>query len=69
MKYLLLLLVLVSTPLWASIEVFEREYTYNASENDSKVSARKAAMQQLQTLVIQEVGEVKKPCMVFDRWP
>jgi hypothetical protein len=56
MKYLLLLLALVSTPLWASIEVFEREYTYNASENDSKVSARKAAMQQLQTLVIQEVG-------------
>lgn len=39
-----------------SIEVFEREYTYNASENDSKVSARKAAMQQLQSLLIQEVG-------------
>ncbi|MGK0474682.1 MAG: hypothetical protein ACJAYV_000327 [Oleispira sp.] len=57
MKYLLLILALVCTPVWAgSIEVFEREYTYNASENDSKVSARKAAMLQLQTLVIQEVG-------------
>ncbi len=33
-----------------------REYTYNASENDSKVSARKAALQQLQVLLIEEVG-------------
>jgi hypothetical protein len=62
MKYVLLLLSLIyqalfCQQLWAgSIEVFEREYTYNASENDSKVSARKAAMQQLQSLVIQEVG-------------
>lgn len=57
MKYLLLVLALVCSPVWAgSVEVFEREYTYNASENDSKVSARKAAMLQLQTLVIQEAG-------------
>jgi len=62
MKYVLLLLALsyqslFCQPLWAgNIEVFEREYTYNASENDSKVSARKAAMLQLQSLVIQEVG-------------
>ena len=57
MKYLLLILTMVYGPAWAgSIEVFEREYTYNASENDSKVSARKAAMVQLQTLLIQEVG-------------
>ena len=33
-----------------------RDYTYRASENDSKVSARKAALQQLQALVIEEVG-------------
>ncbi len=57
MKFLLLVLALISQPTWAgSITVFEREYTYNASENDSKVSARKAAMQQLQSLLIQEVG-------------
>ncbi len=41
---------------WADVKTFVREYTYNASENDSKVSARKAAMLQLQSLVIQEVG-------------
>lgn len=40
----------------AATETFVREYTYNASENDSKVSARKAALQQLQVMVIQEVG-------------
>ncbi|MFC3151458.1 hypothetical protein ACFOEK_10510 [Litoribrevibacter euphylliae] len=40
----------------AAIETFVRDYTYNASENDSKVSARKAALQQLQVTVIQEVG-------------
>ena len=62
MKYGLLLLVtlcqlLFCSQLWAKgVEVFEREYTYNASENDSKVSARKAAMLQLQSLLIQEVG-------------
>jgi len=33
-----------------------REYTYNASENDSKVTARKAALEQLQRLAIEEVG-------------
>lgn len=62
MRYGLLLLVtlcqlLFCSQLWAKgVEVFEREYTYNASENDSKVSARKAAMLQLQSLLIQEVG-------------
>ena len=35
---------------------FVREYTYNASENDSKVSARKAALEQLQRAAIEEVG-------------
>ena len=33
-----------------------RDYTYNASENDSKVSARKAALEQLQKAAIEEVG-------------
>ena len=35
---------------------FVRDYTYNASENDSKVSARKAALEQLQRAAIEEVG-------------
>lgn len=49
--------VLLSVPLsWAEVQTFEREYTYKASENDSRVSARQAALQQLQILVIEEVG-------------
>lgn len=35
---------------------FIRDYTYNASENDSKVSARRAALEQLQKAAIEEVG-------------
>ena len=35
---------------------FIRDYTYNASENDSKVTARKAALEQLQKAAIEEVG-------------
>ena len=57
MKFLALLLCLFSAMSYAGeVKEFVREYTYNASENDSKVSARKAAMQQLQSLLIQEVG-------------
>ena len=52
-KIVLLFLLLGSL---ANAEVFVREYTYNASENDSKVSARKAALRQLQLLLIEEVG-------------
>jgi len=37
-------------------ETFVRDYTYNASENDSKVTARKAAMRELERLVIEEAG-------------
>ena len=39
-----------------SVTTLVREYTYSASEHDSRVSARTAALQQLQTLVIEEVG-------------
>lgn len=57
MKFLALLLCLFSAMSYAGeVKEFVREYTYNASETDSKVSARKAAMQQLQSLLIQEVG-------------
>lgn len=37
-------------------QTFIKEYTYNASENDSKVSARNAALAQIKRLVIEEVG-------------
>ena len=57
MKFIAVFCLLFSPFSWSSeVREFVREYTYNASENDSKVSARKAAMQQLQLLLIQEVG-------------
>jgi hypothetical protein len=38
------------------VQGYVRDYTYHASEIDSKVTARQAALQQLQVLVIQESG-------------
>lgn len=49
-------LLLISPMTVAAPQTMVREYTYNASETDSKVSARKAALQQLQTLLIEEIG-------------
>lgn len=54
--FLMFLLLVLSVVSANADESFVREYTYRASDNDSKVSARKAALQQLQALVIQEVG-------------
>jgi len=56
MKILLFIFVFISFQAHAEIKEFTREYTYSASENDSKISARKAALVQLQSIVIQEVG-------------
>lgn len=57
LRYLMLLiLTVISMTTTAEVQTLIREYTYNASETDSKVSARKAALQQLQVLLIEEVG-------------
>ena len=48
--------VLLAVSSAADVKTFVRDYTYNASETDSKVSARQSALQQLQSIVIQEVG-------------
>lgn len=56
----LVLSLLISPSAFAASTTLIRDYSYKASENDSKVSARKAALQQLQLLAIEEVGvEVK----------
>ncbi len=52
---LLVTLLLLGT-LLLEAKSYIRDYTYNASENDSKVSARKAALGQIQRLLIEEVG-------------
>ena len=53
MKLLWIVLLLI-TSLFG--EVFIKEYTYHASENDSKLSARKAALNQVKVLAIEEFG-------------
>lgn len=62
MQRLLLFVTLLMASVLATAEVktFVRDYTYRASETDSKVSARQAALQQLQSLVIQESGVTVK---------
>ena len=52
--FLMLFVVLMASGLQA--ESYVREYTYNASENDSKTSARKAALEALKVQLIEEVG-------------
>ena len=37
---------------------FTRDYTYRASERDSKVTARAAAIREMQTLLLLEIGQV-----------
>lgn len=50
----MLFVILITSGLEA--ESYVREYTYNASENDSKTSARKAALDALKVQLIEEVG-------------
>jgi len=40
----------------AEIKVFEKEYTYQASELDSKVSSRAIALEQIKRLLLEEFG-------------
>ena len=52
-----ILMVLLSTDLSIAKQVtFEREYTYQASEYDSKVSCRVNALEQVKRLLLEELG-------------
>lgn len=48
--------VLYALPLWASVEVFEREYTYQATKIDSRESSRAIALEQAKKLLLDELG-------------
>ena len=37
-------------------EIYIREYTYNASEADSKLSSRTIALDQVKIILLQEIG-------------
>jgi chromosome segregation ATPase len=63
-KYFVLLAITIYTLLATSIpsvaqnkkRTFVREYTYNASETDSKVSSRRKALDQVRTILLNEIG-------------
>ena len=57
-RIVLLVLVtsLVATQVFPQAKTFIREYTYNASEVDSKVTARAMALEQVKRLLLEEVG-------------
>jgi hypothetical protein len=50
-------LLLFSGSGFAQKKTFIRDYIYQASERDSKVTARAAAVQEMQTLLLQEIGQ------------
>jgi len=52
----ILLLLFVSNPAHAGSKTFTMEYTYQASEQDSKVSCRTNALNQVKRLLLEELG-------------
>ncbi|MEW6615701.1 MAG: tetratricopeptide repeat protein [Thermodesulfobacteriota bacterium] len=58
-----ILMVLLSTDLSIAKQVtFEREYTYQASEADSKLSCRAIALAQVKRLLLEELGTYLESC-------
>ena len=60
-KYIVLMIIAASilsafTVIFAETKVFEKEYTYQASELDSKVSSRSIALEQVKRLLLEELG-------------
>jgi tetratricopeptide (TPR) repeat protein len=69
-----LLFLMVANPAFAEKKVFIEEYTYQASEADSKFSCRAIAMEQVKRLLLEKLGtylesetEVKNFQMTKDR--
>lgn len=52
----LILFIFNSISLLAQEKTFEREYTYKASELDSKISCRAIAVNQLRSILLNEIG-------------
>ncbi len=50
------LFLLFSSYAFAEVKIFEKEYTYQASEIDSKVTSRAIAVEQVKRLVLEELG-------------
>ena len=55
MKKLIIILILFST-VCLTAKTWVREYTYNASEADSKITSRAIALEQVKRLLLEELG-------------
>ena len=53
---IILLTILLTTSLFAIEKTFEREYTYNASEYDNKVTSRDNALEQVRKLLLADIS-------------
>ena len=53
---ILSLLLIVTSSALAEIKTYEKEYTYQASELDSKASSRTVALEQVKRLLLEELG-------------
>ncbi len=54
--FLLLAISFISRPLYSQEKTFVKEYTYKASEADSKVSCRAIAINQLRSMLLNDLG-------------
>ena len=50
------MILLLPSFAFAEVKIFEKEYTYQASEIDSKVTSRAIAVEQVKRLVLEELG-------------
>ncbi len=55
-SFVFIFLILFSSNVQAQLQTFIREYTYIASETDSKVSSRENALDEVKRLLIEELG-------------
>jgi tetratricopeptide (TPR) repeat protein len=54
--FLMAVFLMLPVQSFASTKVFEREYTYSASEADSKLTCRVIALEQVKRLLLEELG-------------
>jgi tetratricopeptide (TPR) repeat protein len=60
LTYFILYLLICTASVYAQKKTFVREYTYQASEVDSKVTARDFAVYEMEKILLREVGEFLK---------
>jgi len=56
MNKLYLILFILITPLFSLSQYYVKDYTYNASDNESKIDARQIALKETKRLLIEELG-------------